>query len=119
MLCGPVAAAEPAAAAAAAAANEAAAGAAAEAAGPQQACVSLAFLRHIPLLRVLLPGGGLGFRVCFQAVSELHIHPRLFQLCFIVLAQLPFFTATWAHPIVGRTMLSASLEGPGTFSVRV
>ncbi|CDJ33155.1 CDP-alcohol phosphatidyltransferase domain-containing protein, putative [Eimeria mitis] len=87
------------------------------AAGQQQACVSLAFLRHIPLLRALLPGGGSGFRVCFQAISQLDIHPSLFQLSFIVLAQLPFFTATWAHPIVGRTMLSADLDGPGTFSV--
>ncbi|PFH31103.1 hypothetical protein BESB_029770 [Besnoitia besnoiti] len=38
-------------------------------------------------------------------------------LTFILIAQLPFFIATWAHPIVGRTILSSSLEGCHWFSV--
>ncbi|ESS30204.1 CDP-alcohol phosphatidyltransferase [Toxoplasma gondii GAB2-2007-GAL-DOM2] len=38
-------------------------------------------------------------------------------LAFILITQLPFFIATWAHPIVGRTILSSSLEGCHWFSV--
>ncbi|KAL8440084.1 hypothetical protein Efla_004068 [Eimeria flavescens] len=52
-----------------------------------------------------------------QQESTLNMHPTLFHFCFVMLSQVPFFIATWAHPIVGRTMLSASLEGPGSFSV--
>lgn len=89
------------------------------AAGQQQECVSLAFLRYIPGLSALLPGGGLGFRVCFQPAATLNIHPNVFNFCFIMLSQVPFFIATWAHPIVGRTILSASIDGPGSFSVGV
>ncbi|PHJ23980.1 cdp-alcohol phosphatidyltransferase [Cystoisospora suis] len=36
---------------------------------------------------------------------------------FIMISQLPFFIATWAHPIVGRTILSSSLDGVDWFSV--
>lgn len=92
-------------------------GAGSGAAGQQQECVSLAFLRYIPGLSALLPEGGLGFRVCFQPAATLNIHPNVFNFCFVMLSQIPFFIATWAHPIVGRTILSASIEGPGSFSV--
>ncbi|OEH77852.1 CDP-alcohol phosphatidyltransferase domain-containing protein [Cyclospora cayetanensis] len=112
MLCGP------AAAASAAGTSTAAAGkAAAAASGPQQECLSLAFLRHIPGLSVLLPHAGRGFRVCFQSATDLRIRPLIFSISFTLLSQIPFFIATWAHPIVGRTMLSASVDGPGSFSV--
>ncbi|KAL8441808.1 hypothetical protein Emag_006882 [Eimeria magna] len=85
--------------------------------GLQQECVSLAFLRYVPGLKALLPLGGQGFKVCFQPAATLNMHPILFNFCFIMLSQVPFFIATWAHPIVGRTMLSASVDGPGNFSV--
>ncbi|KAL8275168.1 hypothetical protein Esti_000918 [Eimeria stiedai] len=50
-------------------------------------------------------------------VATLNVHPGLFSFCFVMLSQVPFFIATWAHPIVGRTMLSACVDGPGNFSV--
>ncbi|KAL8434291.1 hypothetical protein ACSSS7_003282 [Eimeria intestinalis] len=88
-----------------------------KASGLQQECVSLAFLRYVPGLKAVLPSGGEGFRVCFQPAATLNMHPVLFNFCFVMLSQVPFFIATWAHPIVGRTMLSASIDGPGNFSV--
>lgn len=91
--------------------------AAATTAGEQQECVSLAFLHYIPGLRALLPSRGLDLKICFQPAATLNMHPSMFNFCFIMLSQMPFFISTWAHPIVGRTMLSASVDGPGNFSV--
>ncbi|XP_026190888.1 uncharacterized protein LOC34619059 [Cyclospora cayetanensis] len=58
-----------------------------------------------------------GPQVCFQSATDLRIRPLIFSISFTLLSQIPFFIATWAHPIVGRTMLSASVDGPGSFSV--
>lgn len=78
-------------------------------------CVSLEFLRFIPGLHLLLSRERA--RLCFLSTASLNAAPTVFRLSFVMLSQVPFFVATWAHPIVGRTILSASIDGPGTFSV--
>nr|ASN64464.1 choline/ethanolamine phosphotransferase 3 [Eimeria falciformis] len=52
-----------------------------------------------------------------STAETLNIHPTAFHVCFVLLSQAPFFIATWAHPIVGRTMLSASIDSTSNFSV--
>lgn len=79
-------------------------------------CVSLEFLRLIPGVHLLLSKEQA--RVCFLSTSSLNVTPTIFRLSFVMLSQIPFFVATWAHPIVGRTILSASIDGPGAFSVK-